>query len=295
MYKDFEAKTEAEAISLAIEDLHIGPEDFEVEVLDNGKRGLFKRGNVKIRVHVEGPENAGREEDYSEVSDPAGFGATEAGGASEEEKKSFGDARIGDGAYSGPHGEALRDNGDSVFYGEAALDEDAYRDEMDPEDEDDSPVLEVDEDLERKVCAFVEGVVEKMGFQCEARVGERRGRKIYVNIDSADSNIIIGRKGRNLDAIQVLANVYMGNFDDRRKVIVDTEMYRVRHEESIVKSAYRVASQVKKTGRSRLLEPMNPYERRLVHTALSDVTGIDTKSEGTGLLKQIRIIAKRRY
>ena len=52
--------------------------------------------------------------------------------------------------------------------------------------------------------------------------------------------------------------------------------------------------QVRKTGRSRLLEPMNPYERRLVHTALNDVTGIETKSEGEGLYKQVRILCKRR-
>ena len=57
-----------------------------------------------------------------------------------------------------------------------------------------------------------------------------------------------------------------------------------------MRNAYKVAEQVKRSGRSRLLEPMNPFERRLVHTALNDLEGIDTKSEGEGLYKQVRII-----
>ena len=82
-----------------------------------------------------------------------------------------------------------------------------------------------------------------------------------------------------------------------RKLIPDDVKVQVLaqcREEQIIKSAYRTAMQVRKTGRSRLLEPMNPYERRLVHTALNDVTGIETKSEGEGLYKQVRVISKRK-
>lgn len=133
-----------------------------------------------------------------------------------------------------------------------------------------------------------------MGYKATTKVVSRKGRKVNLNIESEDSSIIIGRKGKNLDALQVLANVFAGKIDSERKIIVDSESYRVRHEEQIIKNAYRTAQQVRKTGRSRLLEPMNPYERRLVHTALNDVTGIETKSEGDGLYKQVRIISKRR-
>ena len=231
MTREFEAKTEQEAIELAIEELHIEREDFDVEVIDNGKRGLFKRANVKIRVTV--------------------------GGAEESEKD------------------------DSRF-------------EMSDDFDDDGEDLEADEELEEKLCTFTEGIISHMGYECKATVSNRRGRKVYIDITSDDaSSIIIGRKGKNLDAIQVLVNVYAGKFDSERKIIVDSEGYRVRHEEQIVKDAYRVAQQVKKSGRSRLLEPMNPYERRLVHTALNGVTGIETKSEGDGLYKQVRILAKR--
>ena len=238
MTKEFSGRTEQEAIEKAIEELHIEREDFDVEVIDNGKRGLFKRSDVKIRVTVEGYEEAEKE-----VFEPAS---------------------------------------------DVSLSADMEDDEEQEED------LEQNPELEEKVCSFIEGIVERMGYSCTATVSERKGKKVCINIESEDSSIIIGRKGKNLDAIQVLANVYAGNFDSARKIIVDTEGYRVRHEEQIIKEAFRTAQQVKKTGRSRLLEPMNPYERRLVHTALNDVTGIETKSEGEGLYKQVRIIRSYR-
>ena len=241
MTRDFEGKTEQDAINQAIEALHIEREDFDVEILDNGKRGLFKKANVKIRVHIDSDVDDGKSQ--------------------------------------------------SVFIPEdEEISESDYSDEPDMDEED----LEPNEELEEKVCAFIDQMVEHMGYEAKTSVSSRKGKKVNLEISSEASNIIIGRKGKNLDAIQVLANVYAGKIDTERKIIVDSEGYRVRHEEQIIKNAYRTAMQVRKTGRSRLLEPMNPYERRLVHTALNDVTGIETKSEGEGLYKQVRVISKRK-
>lgn len=231
MIREFEGKTEQEAINKAIEELHIERDDFDVEVVDNGRRGLFKKGNVKILVNVDS--------------------------APEEETP--------------------------MVYEE--------NEELEEEEE----TLEQDSEFEEKVCSFLEGVVSRMGYECKAVVTARKGRKVCISLEGDNSNIIIGRKGKNLDAFQILANVFAGRLDSGRKIIVDAEGYRTRHEDQIIKEAYRTAQQVRKTGRSRLLEPMNPYERRLVHTALNDVTGIETKSEGEGLYKQVRIISKREY
>ena len=99
--------------------------------------------------------------------------------------------------------------------------------------------------------------------------------------------------GKNLDAIQLLANVYGGQINPDVKVVVDSENYRLRHEEQLIRNAFKTAEQVRRSGRSRLLDPMNPYERRLVHTALNDFGGVSTKSEGEGLYKQIRISQQR--
>ncbi len=241
MTRDFEGKTEQDAINQAIEALHIEREDFDVEILDNGRRGLFKKANVKIRVHIDS--------------------------ANEEEDK-------------------------TPFVPAETEDDSDYSDDFEQEQEEED--LEPNEELEEKVCSFIDEMVQHMGYESKTTVASRKGRKVNLDIASESSNIIIGRKGKNLDAIQVLANVYAGKLDNDRKIIIDSEGYRIRHEEQIIKSAYRTAMQVRKTGRSRLLEPMNPYERRLVHTALNDVTGIETKSEGEGLYKQVRVISKRK-
>ncbi len=223
MYKDFEGRTETEALSKAREELGLENDDVYVEILEQVKKGLFKKSYVKIRVYYgEDDEN---EEDDNNIS---------------------------------------------------------------------SPSLEPENENERKLIAFLTELISKMGYEGKVQISSRKDNKISLKIESDDSNILIGRKGRNLDAIQLLANVYIGHFDEDVKVVVDTENYRKRHEEQIIRSAYRAAEYVRKSGRSKLLEPMNPFERRLVHTSLNDVEGVDTKSEGEGLYKQVRIIPLKR-
>lgn len=150
-------------------------------------------------------------------------------------------------------------------------------------------ILEAENENERKIIGFVKTLISKMGYEADVNINFRRDYKIGFEIVSDSSSILIGRKGKNLDAIQLVANVYAGNLDKDYKVIIDSENYRMRHEEQIVRMAFKTAQQVKRSHRSRLLEPMNPFERRLIHTALNDFDGVETKSEGEGLYKQVRI------
>ncbi|MGE4583079.1 MAG: RNA-binding cell elongation regulator Jag/EloR [Sphaerochaeta sp.] len=223
MTREFEGRTEQEAIAKAIDELHIEREDFDVEIVEPVRKGLFKKSNVKIRIH---------------------------------------------------------------FDEESELEEESYE-----QDNSDGPELDapINSELEDKLLAFVATILDKMGYEGSVSVSFRKERKLGLNIESDNSSIIIGRKGKNLDAIQLLANVYAGQIDPDLKVIVDSENYRMRHEEQLIRMAFKTAEQVRRSGRSRLLEPMNPYERRLVHTALNDFGGVETKSEGEGLYKQIRI------
>ena len=78
--------------------------------------------------------------------------------------------------------------------------------------------------------------------------------------------------------------------EEPKRIIIDVEKYRERRESNLVKLALRTAEQVRRTKRSKLLEPMNPFERRIIHTALNDMEDIATKSDGEGLLKQVRVI-----
>jgi spoIIIJ-associated protein len=118
----------------------------------------------------------------------------------------------------------------------------------------------------------------------------REDRKIGLKIDSGYSAILIGKKGKNLDAIQLLANIFAGRQGrEDVRVILDSENYRIKREESLVRLAYTVADRVRDNRGSMLLEPMNPFDRRLIHTTLNDIADVETKSEGEGLYKQVRV------
>jgi len=145
-------------------------------------------------------------------------------------------------------------------------------------------------EFEEKLLAFVRTTVEKMGYSCKASILFREELKLGIRLESESAAILIGKKGKNLDALQLLANVYAGRLGrEDLRIILDSENYRIRREEAIVKMAYEVAERVRSTRNSVLLEPMNPFERRIVHTTLNDIVDIETKSEGEGLYKQVRV------
>ena len=231
MQKEYEGRTEQEAIDKAIRELGLDRDQFDVEILEKEKKGLFRKGNVKIRVY------------YGEASD-------------EREEEPVEEEEISKEVKENHNPEPQNDN-------------------------------------ERKILEFLDTLIMKMGYTGKSYISFRRDSKIGISISSDDSSIIIGRKGKNLDAIQLITNVYAGNLDPDIKVVLDSENYRMRHEEQIIRMAYKTAAEVRRTGRSRLLDPMNPFERRLVHTALNDFDGVETKSEGDGLYKQVRILPKK--
>ena len=111
-----------------------------------------------------------------------------------------------------------------------------------------------------------------------------------IKIEECSESILIGKKGKNLDALQILMNVYAAKLGKENiRIILDTENYRIRREESLVRMAYNIAEKVRESRSSILLESMNPFDRWLVHTTLNDINDIETKSEGDGLYKQIRV------
>jgi spoIIIJ-associated protein len=150
-------------------------------------------------------------------------------------------------------------------------------------------------DFEKAMIDFIASTIRKMGYDVTVEVMSREEKKIGLRLQSKSSSILIGRKGKNLDALQLLANVYAGRqgHEDTR-IILDSENYRIRREETLVRLAYTTADKVRSTRSSFLLEPMNPFERRLIHTTLNDIGDIDTKSEGEGLYKQVRVLYKGR-
>ena len=151
---------------------------------------------------------------------------------------------------------------------------------------------EVSTEKEADLLKFIGELIHTMGYAANAEILSREEHKLLVRLSSEDSAILIGKKGKNLDALQLIANVYAGKIGISERIMLDCENYRLRREESLVRLAYTTADQVVTTKTSVLLEPMNPYERRLIHSTLADIRDVDTKSEGEGLYKQVRVLYK---
>ncbi|MDR1444822.1 MAG: protein jag [Treponema sp.] len=238
MVYEFEGRTEKEAIDRAAADLGLEKDDFDVEILETQRQGLFKKGYVKIQVHTEKRVNSGNipaEDD--EIS-----------GNRIPENRTEPQSR--------------------PVYGDP-----------DPKNE-----------FETSMIDFLEGLIQRMGYSGEVVIQFREERKLGLKIESEFSSILIGKKGKNLDALQLLANIYAGRLGrEDMRIILDSENYRIRREESLVRLAYTVADRVRESRSSILLEPMNPFDRRLIHTTLNDIADVETKSEGDGLYKQVRV------
>ncbi len=189
------ARTEEEAINLAVEELGISLEDAQVEVLEKARAGFLGIGSAPARVRV-----------TCEIEDP----------------------------------------------------------------------------VDVKVAAFLEGLFERMGVEAQANVTVNEDGSVAVELVGSGIGALIGRRGETLDAIQHLANYSINRGDKQRvRISIDAENYRAKREESLVKLAKKVADKVLRYRKSMTLEPMNAYERHIIHTALQDVAGVNTFSTGS--------------
>ena len=133
-----------------------------------------------------------------------------------------------------------------------------------------------------RIRAFVSGLLEHMGIQAEIEITARENGVVNVNLSGSNMGAVIGRRGETLDAIQHLTNYAVNRGSDKHMHIsVDAESYRAKREESLVRLAEKMAAKAIKYKRSMALEPMNSYERHVIHTALQDYEGVTTSSTGT--------------
>ena len=134
-------------------------------------------------------------------------------------------------------------------------------------------------DGERTV-EFLEGLFELLNITaCTELVSE--GDKVEINVTAANTTAIIGKHGAMLDAIQTLAGAVANTGrDDYKRVVVDCENYRENREATLNKLSENLAQKAIRLGKKIKLEPMNPYERRIIHAALSEREGVSTQSEG---------------
>lgn len=143
-----------------------------------------------------------------------------------------------------------------------------------------------------KMAEFFNGMLERMGLVSHATVEEKDGT-LYVTIAGDDSGVAIGYRGEALDAFQYLALTFLNEQKcDFKKVVVDCENYREKRKETLTALALRLAQKAVRLQRKIALEPMNPFERRIIHSALADSELAGTESEGEEPARYIVIVPK---
>ena len=139
----------------------------------------------------------------------------------------------------------------------------------------------------------LEKILDLIPVQAIINEGQSDGR-ILLNIEGDVSGLLIGRKGKTLDALQYLVNkIVKKRLDKRIRIVIDSENYRQRRVESLTQLAIKMGNKAKKLKKPVTTNPLNPHDRRVIHLTLKEDAGLSTKSRGDGILKKVVIIPKR--
>ena len=139
---------------------------------------------------------------------------------------------------------------------------------------------------------FLRDIADQMGIDLDFSV-KAGDELVFVEITGKDTGTIIGKRGATLDAVQCLASYVVNKDSDKYiRVILDAENYRAKREKTLVNLANRLAGKVERTGRPTTLEPMNPYERKVIHCTLQNHPSVKTRSEGKDPYRKVIIEMK---
>jgi len=151
--------------------------------------------------------------------------------------------------------------------------------------------------LESKAKKFLSDVISAMGIQAEVDIlYDEANTTLDINIKGEEMGVLIGKRGQTLDSLQYLVSLVVNkNNDIYIKIKLDTENYRARRKETLENLAKNIAYKVKRTRKPVSLEPMNPYERRIIHSALQNDKYVETYSEGEEPYRKVVINLKKSY
>lgn len=279
---DVTGKTEDEAIQSALAQLKMDRDDVSVEILERAKAGFLGIGSAPARVRVSYDD--GKAEEVKPAEKPAApkpekkvkpASAPKAVPMYAPEVLQKKEPRAAKEERSGrPAREERRER--------APRAERAERPAPQPK-----PIVDLGEECHdeksEQIRAFLKGLLEHMDSAAEVKVYESEKGRYKVFLEGEKLGALIGRRGETLDAIQQLTNysINRGSEKNRARVQVDAENYREKREQSLERLAEKVAGKVTKYRRNVTLEPMNAYERHVIHTALQDTPSVTTFSIGT--------------
>lgn len=265
-----------EAVRLALEDLKLTRDEVTVTVLEEPSRGflgIIGQKLAKVRVEKKKPEEAKKEHSRKEKKEEpapreAVFASSSETGKTEEkpEKTEKKERRAREKKEKTPRSEsklALR---------------------VRPDD--------LQEVTEHAALTFLKEVTGKMGLDLTIKcfVNEEN---VFVDMEGKDSGTIIGKRGQTLDAVQYLTSLVVNKDSEKYlRVVVDAENYRAKRERTLEQLANRLADKAVNTGKNVRLEPMNPYERKVIHATLQNRPEVITRSEGEEPYRRVVIERK---
>lgn len=256
-------KTERDAINTALKQLGLDDDSVSIEVITRAKTGFLGIGScpAKIRVTYEVPD-----EPQPEPEAPATVEA-------EKEK-------------AAPSVEPVQEKS-------APAEQPAPQAEPQPEEEPEkAPVPEGDSERQEKIEAFLTGLLERLECPAEIKIKVSENDIYQVELVGKNLGALIGRRGETLDAIQQLTNYAVNRGQSKRvRIHIDAENYRAKREESLQRLARKTAGKAIKYRRNMMLEPMNAYERHVIHAALQSYNpAISTYSTGTEPNRRIVVV-----
>ncbi|MBR3741645.1 MAG: Jag N-terminal domain-containing protein [Clostridia bacterium] len=304
--KDYEvsARTIEEAISQGLEHLGVSISDVTVDVIEEGSKGLFGLfGSRPAKVRLTLKEEESSEENVAHAiladalkeEEPQPKAAKPVAKQENPEEKTEKPARIAK-APKAKKEAAEEEKTEKTAPKqrkprepkEAKTDKapKAPREAKEPKEQPEPKEIVPAEQADRATAAgraqeFLQELTQLMGVNVSVAVATDEEGNVRVNMDGDTLGILIGRRGETLDALQYLTSLRVNRGqNDYTRVTLDTEGYRAKREEALVRLANRMANRAQKTGRKVSLEPMNPYERRILHSALQDHPAVTTHSEG---------------
>ena len=257
---DVTGKTEDEAISRALEQLKLDRDDVSVEILERAKAGFLGLGSCPAKVRVS----------YGEEDEPA----------TPEQPKIVEKPRVEKPRTDKPRPE--KKPAEKPQRREEPVKKEAPSQSAAPQAVKAPAELgeEVNDERAQEIKKFLSGLLQQMEVQAEIKVYLPEKGRYKVFLEGQGLGAIIGRRGETLDAIQQLTSYSVNRTGSRVRIQLDAENYRAKREQSLERLANKVAAKVVKYRRSVTLEPMNAYERHVIHTALQEVPGVTTYSTG---------------
>ena len=143
---------------------------------------------------------------------------------------------------------------------------------------------------------FLKSIFDTMGMEVKINTSFEDNKQILINLEGEEMGAIIGKRGQTLDSLQYLTNLVVNKGEYAyMNVTIDTENYRVRRKETLEHLAFNLAKKAKHNRRNVTLEPMNPYERRIIHATLQNDRYVTTYSEGVEPFRYVVIALKNNY